>query len=46
MSNKLILKVDNREPQIIKETLKNLQVKNLNSIKFENLEQADFIIEL
>lgn len=45
MSNKLILKVDNREPQIIKETLKNLQVKNLNSIKFENLEQADFIIE-
>lgn len=44
MSN-LILKVDNREPQIIKETLKNIQVKNLDSVKFQNLEQADFIVE-
>lgn len=45
MSNKLLLKVDNREPQIIKDTLTKLEIKNLESIKFENLEQADYIIE-
>lgn len=45
MSNKLLLKVDNREPQMIKESLKNTQIKNLESIKFENLDQADYIVE-